>query len=219
MNRSCYWCGEAATSADHVPAKCFYPKGMRGNLIKVPSCTKHNTELSTVDERFRYYIQAASESAVAVQEFGGATVRSLSKPEAKHYRASMMKGMRPALLNGQITLAQPVPVDLVRLFFEKITRGLYFFHNRRCFRGSIVSECTHLTTPGRDLRKIVAVFNDMSSGLNDGQATHPDVFKYRFGQVTEPGGHGFAIIGTFYGDVSFFTIGTDVRPAIGPTPS
>lgn len=40
----CYFCGELATSKEHVPPQGLFPKKdiYRNNLITVPSCTLHN---------------------------------------------------------------------------------------------------------------------------------------------------------------------------------
>lgn len=49
---SCYWCGEASNSRDHVPPKALYPKGYGSgspNLTTVPSCERHNSGFAHVD--------------------------------------------------------------------------------------------------------------------------------------------------------------------------
>lgn len=53
-------CGGPATGVEHVPAKCFFPKGQRQNLITVPSCTLHNNATSKDDEYVRGVIVSAS---------------------------------------------------------------------------------------------------------------------------------------------------------------
>jgi len=40
--RECYACTAPASDREHVPAKSFFPSGMRGNLLTVPSCREHN---------------------------------------------------------------------------------------------------------------------------------------------------------------------------------
>jgi len=44
--RQCYMCSDPATGVEHVPAKCFFTKGQRENLITVPSCELHNNATS-----------------------------------------------------------------------------------------------------------------------------------------------------------------------------
>jgi hypothetical protein len=59
MKHICYYCNEIATTKEHTPPKCFFPKkkdlpsgspDYRKNLITVPSCEKHNTGRSKDDE-------------------------------------------------------------------------------------------------------------------------------------------------------------------------
>jgi hypothetical protein len=52
----CYFCDCPASSREHAPPKCFFPKGNRENLVTVPSCDKHNSEKSHNDEYMRLII-------------------------------------------------------------------------------------------------------------------------------------------------------------------
>jgi len=64
MNKICYFCGEPATSREHSPPKCIFPRAKdsadqtdyRNNLIVVPSCDIHNTAKSTDDEYLLYIL-------------------------------------------------------------------------------------------------------------------------------------------------------------------
>ena len=55
-------CSQPATSKEHAPPKCLFPEqkdlepgqDLRVNLIKVPSCDKHNTEKSDNDVYLLY---------------------------------------------------------------------------------------------------------------------------------------------------------------------
>jgi hypothetical protein len=63
VEKTCYMCECIATSKEHAPPKCIFPEkndaggvDYRKNLIKVPSCDKHNTEKSTDDEYLMYVL-------------------------------------------------------------------------------------------------------------------------------------------------------------------
>jgi hypothetical protein len=60
--RFCYFCGDKATSKEHVPPKSFFPEESkcRLNLITVPSCDKHNNEKSETDEYILQFFAGAS---------------------------------------------------------------------------------------------------------------------------------------------------------------
>lgn len=49
----CYFCGGEVTGVEHIPPRCFFPKGKRNNLITVDSCDVHNQEKSKEDEYIR----------------------------------------------------------------------------------------------------------------------------------------------------------------------
>jgi hypothetical protein len=55
-NSNCYWCGKPAINMDHCPPKNLFPILDSVNLIKVPSCKKHNNELSELEEKVEYIL-------------------------------------------------------------------------------------------------------------------------------------------------------------------
>jgi len=76
-NKQCYMCGEPATSVEHVPARCFFPKGQRHNLITVPSCSLHNLDTSKDDEYVRgIIVSSLGNNSLARQHWKGAVRQS-----------------------------------------------------------------------------------------------------------------------------------------------
>lgn len=62
-NSVCYFCGEPATTTEHVPPQSFFPEddeargtSLRRNLITVPSCNLHNNGKNEIDEKIRNII-------------------------------------------------------------------------------------------------------------------------------------------------------------------
>ena len=63
---SCYACESPKTNMEHAPPKCFFPeetdeKGtyvFRRDLMKVPSCDRHNTEKSSDDVYALWHLAA-----------------------------------------------------------------------------------------------------------------------------------------------------------------
>ncbi|MEH6589148.1 MAG: hypothetical protein V7746_02765 [Halioglobus sp.] len=63
---TCYMCERPATTREHAPPQCFFPKqvdqpahirkDLRTNLIVVPSCDIHNSQKSSNDEYVRFVI-------------------------------------------------------------------------------------------------------------------------------------------------------------------
>ena len=66
---TCYMCDSVETSREHAPPSCFFPEAkeigreMRRNLITVPSCDRHNSYKSKVDEFLRSVILMTTETS------------------------------------------------------------------------------------------------------------------------------------------------------------
>ncbi|MEN6388890.1 MAG: hypothetical protein ABFD04_00620 [Syntrophomonas sp.] len=58
-NKKCIYCGENATTKDHVPPYSFFSKPAPNNLITVPSCLDCNNSFSNDEEYFRTIIASA----------------------------------------------------------------------------------------------------------------------------------------------------------------
>ncbi|HBR6164924.1 TPA: hypothetical protein L9052_002240, partial [Klebsiella pneumoniae] len=67
----CYFCGELATSKEHVPPQGLFPKKdiYRNNLITVPSCTLHNNSKSTLDNKMLVFLSGVNKSVFHEKDF------------------------------------------------------------------------------------------------------------------------------------------------------
>lgn len=50
--KTCYVCGREATTREHFPPKCLFPKKAGLQLTTVPSCPEHNNQKSNDDQYF-----------------------------------------------------------------------------------------------------------------------------------------------------------------------
>lgn len=85
MNDNCYLCSGPKYSAEHVPAKCFFPKESeyRKNLIKVPSCKNHNEDTSKDDEYVRNIIcMSIGNNPIAFKQFINKVIKSFENSPA-----------------------------------------------------------------------------------------------------------------------------------------
>ena len=91
-NLVCVYCGEPATTEDHVPPKNLFPSNTTG-LIKVPACLSCNNDSSKDDEFFRCVL--VNDDRVYQNPEAGEIVaayeRSLRRPQATGLHISMMK--------------------------------------------------------------------------------------------------------------------------------
>jgi hypothetical protein len=116
-------CGKPAPTKEHVPPKCFFPKGAGLQLKTVPSCLEHNNAKSNDDQYLLAHIcmHAASENNIAKQRFHRSISPNLVRKPAFH----------TLLSNGSVDLlggARKYRVDLKRFdnFFDHLTCAIYF---------------------------------------------------------------------------------------------
>ncbi len=73
-------CDKVATSVEHCPAKSFFPKTKRNNLITVPSCYIHNEKTSLDDEYVRDLILISKDNNIVAEEhFKDKGIQSLQR--------------------------------------------------------------------------------------------------------------------------------------------
>lgn len=84
--RTCYRCGQPATSVDHVPPKAFFPKerearGLRKDLVTVPSCDDHNGARSSDDQYLASLFVVCVQGDHLPQPFVDRMIRGLARGE------------------------------------------------------------------------------------------------------------------------------------------
>ena len=89
----CYWCGNAASSNEHVPPQNLFPNGYRKDLITVGSCKKHNEEFSKLDERLRYQMTLMGDEEIVRKHF---------ETKARPY------SFKPVCFDGTLATVTPV---------------------------------------------------------------------------------------------------------------
>lgn len=214
-NAKCYWCGSTPTSREHVPSLCLFPKHRRTNLLSVPSCDLHNDAFKLLDEKMRFYLQAASDNALAIELFNDKTKRGLLKPEGAKLKAKLLKGFSivktPAGQMGRLELdfQECLP------FFEKVTRGIYYLTRKSPFKGGF---CVGFRQNFSTLKSGVIsgklnqlTFDQLeslfaSSLAKAGKVSHPEIFRYSYISIVEECREAFVIAMIFYN--SFEVLGT-----------
>lgn len=118
----CYWCGNQATTQDHVPAKGFLKKqSSPKELLTVPSCKSHNNLFSGDEEWLRNYMTAISHDQDALDIWSKRSFPSLkrNKKLLQEMRENMV-----VLSNNQKALR--FSKKRARHVIQKIVRGLFF---------------------------------------------------------------------------------------------
>lgn len=175
---TCVICGiRPATTAEHVPPRGFF-KGLSGQFRTVPACNICNNGSSEDDEALRFYI-----SAQIGKQTDGAKL--LWKQDAyksilrsAKLRSEFLSTLREVTVDGANGKAASrmtflVQIDLYQRVFERVTRGLYFWHTSTILPAStfvriyLLSKSPNLNDP-----ELMALETDSIAG---------DAFEYKFG--------------------------------------
>lgn len=135
---TCVICGACpATTDEHVPPRGFF-KGLSGQFRTVPSCNHCNNDSSNDDEALRFYISAQIGKRTEGAKFLWEKGAHKSILRSAKLRSEFLNTLQEVTenINGETInhLAFLIPESLYQRVFERITRGLYFWH-----RGAIAS--------------------------------------------------------------------------------
>ncbi len=148
----CVICGcRPATTAEHVPPKGFL-KGVVGQFRTVPACAICNNGSSEDDEVLRNYIsvQIGKQTTGAKNLWEkGAHKSFLRSPKNRSAFLSTLQEAKVTAADGSTVtrLKFFVPVSLYQRVFERITRGLHFFHIGNILPSDVPVQINPLTTP------------------------------------------------------------------------
>jgi hypothetical protein len=198
----CYFCGEPATSSEHVPPKCIFPEqkdlageDYRKNLITVPSCEKHNAAKSRDDE----FLMACLAPVVGNNGTGFLhTKTKLARSHARnrHLIADTIREAKPLEFVAEDGTAFPVLVgspDMERLCrsLQAVARGLYFHVHGKRFTGKVTVIPTFVKfPPGQTMSNFQLLAQRMIDHARTGWQTsgdNPRIFSYQMGPVDQFG--------------------------------
>lgn len=173
----CVICGiRPATTDERIPPRGFF-KGVTGQFRTVDACSICNNGSSADDEAIRNYISAQ----IGKQTVGakllwesGAHKSLLRSSKLRSEFTSTLREVEVAGENGEITkrLAFQFPTHLYQRVFEKVTRGLYFWHTTNILpRESSVKMTFFPTAPS---------LNFPEFELLEKHSIADDAFEYRF---------------------------------------
>jgi hypothetical protein len=224
----CYCCEKIATTKDHIPPRCFFPRkkdlsdgdhDYTNNLITVPACSEHNNSRSPDDEYTAAVIAMASTSSLAFTMFKSKWVRALLRREgmlgkrifltAKSARVISRKNR---VLIPYNTAAISCEMQRIERVIESIARALYYLESgcqEKWTRSCVVKSPNFLN---RDLScpQDAYALNKLNQAFIQGEkhqelglarkGKNPDVFYYQF---FKPKDKNSVIRMVFYNDFTF----------------
>jgi hypothetical protein len=190
LNDLCAFCGNRATSKDHIPPESIFHKPRPSNLIKVPACQVCNGGSKLDDEYFRdamltgiteqqypevmaLFIRKVEEIGTDPKKrgYGWATYKSLREIEI-YTPAGIYLGKAPARLLDRERLLKSV---------GKYVRGLYFHH----FKHRVPYTCEVTAHYYGDLQPQSKEFLFSQTAPCEPRNIGGGAFVYKFAQVPD----------------------------------
>jgi hypothetical protein len=230
--KKCYRCDNIATTYDHIPPKCFFPKkkhlpsdspNYRSNLITVPACAEHNNERSQDDQYTATVISMNSKSDLALRLFESKWLPTLLRRRgslgtrifANAREVTAIHKTNNSILIPKKTLAIRYEIDRIKAVIESIACAIYYIESERKNKlrnGCIIKSNNFINndlSEPNEHEKIKEIDKNLRYGekypeLNlERKGVHPDIFYYQFFQY---GDEKFIIKMVFYSDFVFFAL-------------
>jgi hypothetical protein len=133
--RLCAHCRVApATTNDHIPPRCFFPKPFTGTLVTVPSCPGCNLGASKDDDYLLTMLILRHDNGRTVipSEQRTRVMRGLKRKESRGFLRAVGRSMRTVELRSPAGLilgnagGYEVKVERCHRVAQRIVRGLFF---------------------------------------------------------------------------------------------
>jgi hypothetical protein len=218
-SKSCYWCGAPATSKEHVPPRCFFPKEIIregllqkqnwNHLVTVPSCDEHNNQKSSGDEYLLAHIAIlAPENLYAQAAIKGSVLR-ISKR-----RKDLLKLKRM----DETGFYCECDDKTIGFEIEGIARALYFIRENHIFCGKCLVYFEKYSAASslhfRNLEAVKAILSESKIWGTDVIGRYLSIFKYHFSPIDQLGCA--SLILTFYESIRVCVVMSDERNRSNP---
>ena len=203
---SCYICGQPATSQEHAPARCFFPKGeVKGELTKVDSCSVHNEDTSKDDEYVRNIIaMTIGNNEVAMSHFLRSCVKSFIRSpkllsattkvrKRVYYKETESEEIKP-------TYAFQIDRDRINLVMRKIAYATYFKKYGQPWNRELAIGTEFLRQEGMEADDFGLLIQSAKKVLDipTYEGTNPEVFKFAFLQTESEDTNDQILVMKFY---------------------
>lgn len=195
-NLTCYMCNNPATSKEHAPPRALFPKDerFRKNLIKVPSCEKHNQELSNSDQILFQLLVV--QHIIGNEPFKILSQQYLNKKSINYSRkintlVNKIEKVTPVLLVNNVTgeHTQTGMIELnnsIRSFYsslEKLGCALYFHEFKKKLIGNFFTHLDILVKKDEMVTNVQNLYNLSTQIMDQNKISfkgeNPEVFQYR----------------------------------------
>lgn len=195
----CTFCGEPATTKDHVPPKSLFKTSPPDNLITVPACLSCNHDASQDDEWFRNYLISDDRirNHPESKELNKALERSLQRPQSIGLQEFMDRNLKrfPLMTESGLYYGEGTALDndftRESRVLIRIMKGLYYHelqkHHPIANVNSVYSS-NKVYSPDAKVREerrnaILELINDLKN--EPIRTIGQDVFSYKWGVAND----------------------------------
>jgi len=178
--KTCYLCGDPATSVEHVPPRCFFPDGhAKMQLITVSACATHNELTSADDEYVRNVIaMALGNNKVGSDHALTKVIRSLQR--SVPLQKTTFKDVEPVQTEHGTTYRFRIDRDRIERVMKKIGYGLYFHATKQPWARELIVSMPALQEErgGVGPQDAVGHLAEFARAAERYDGENPDVFRY-----------------------------------------
>jgi hypothetical protein len=186
---TCYACDQPATTREHAPPLAFFPKGLRNNLITVPSCELHNNPISADVEYARNVISTMlGVNEVGQLHFFDKAIRSFDHTPALLH--TTFSDIRPVSIRGMTTGVFTLDVARITNVMTACIRALHFRETgERIYDWELAFPNLHFSSgdateeEAAGWRESLSVFRRIP--FSPQATSSPDVFQYAMADIED----------------------------------
>lgn len=203
----CIYCGEVATTTDHFPPRCFFEGRQWPEHYEFPCCSDCNQEGRGYEQAFAVLarVRLRGSRKDQAQSEWGQLLRglynnqpnlveewfSLSRNEIRHALRDAFGSRGDEMRRagwGSINLG-PLTQRIASEFLVKLSKALYYLHNRRIFDGVLIIRHIDLFGQDHTPESLTAMLNiaPLEAVPARGNLSLADQFHYRFNNNAEHG--------------------------------
>jgi hypothetical protein len=207
----CAYCGEPATTDDHVPPQCLYTPPLPSNLVTVPACAPCNNGVSKDDAEFRNHL-----SIMAGSFRGSANAAERLQPSLRAIRRdrpTLARVVLGALLTERYSaggiylgpgVAVPLPPGARERVLLRIVRGLFWHH----FDARLDAACVKLIHIDKSKPTWRQALDELLSMSHQNVLIgNGETFEYRFSRDDDDPAISFWMMTFFRGPSEYIVIG------------
>lgn len=164
----CYYCGNQASTIEHVPPKSFFPAILRKprSIILVPSCEEHNNNLTHLDDKMRIILTSVvGNNDIGKSMYFSKANKSLIHPGNIDIKKEIYTNSTPiesedSLKNTIYSLNKKE----VYHFITKIAKGVYYSEKKEVWNEKLII-ANSFKVPNIKVDEVSSIMNKYTSNL------------------------------------------------------